>query len=219
MIRLYYLAVALILIALSACATQRSASIVTDASHELWQQRQQQLSTIDHWNLRGRVALYIQGDVHNLGLSWNRNQSHSTLKLEAPLSQGMVSLESTPSLATLTTSEGDIYTGKNAQQVLLQATGWSIPVEGLTSWITGINHSTTDYSPDIDASGRALSITQDNWRINYLNYAPTKLEAFKNSELPQKIYMKHDNLALKIVIDQWQNPTAPAPSDIFPVFQ
>ena len=208
---------ALMLVVLNACVSTPPKPVF-DQSHELWDLRQQRLSSIDQWDLRGRVALYINNEVHNIGLNWTRTSSHSTITLEAPLSQGMVKLETRPEAVTLTTSEGTIYTGHDAEQVLFQSTGWSIPVEGLTTWITGINHASSDYVPDIDASGKAISLNQDNWRINYLNYAPSKLSAYNNPELPQKIYMKHDQLALKIVIDQWQNPNTPSSSELFPRF-
>ena len=208
---------ALMLVVLNACVSTAT-TLVPDQSRELWDLRQQNLARIDHWDLRGRVALYINNEVHSVGLNWTRTPAHSTISLEAPLSQGMVKLETTAALVTLTTSEGKTYTGHDAEQVLFQSTGWSIPVEGLTTWITGINHMKSDYMPDIDASGKAISLNQDNWRINYLNYAPSQLIAYNNPELPQKIYMKHDQLALKIVIDQWQNPNTPTSSELFPRF-
>ena len=215
MIRIFFLAAAIAV--LNACASHPKPA-VTDESHELWQQRQQQFAAINRWDIRGRVALYINDEVHNLGLSWSRKSTHSILKLEAPLSQGMVKLETTDTGVTLTTVEGDSYSGDNAEEKLRHVTGWSIPVQGLTSWIKGINHNSSDYSPDIDASGRALSILQDDWRINYLNYGETQLAAYNYPELPQKIYMKHANLALKIIIDQWQNPDIVPDTNLFPSF-
>ena len=215
MLRIFTLTV--ISIVLTACATQPKLA-VTDISHERWQQRQQQLSTFNRWDLRGRVVLYINDEVHSVGLNWSRQQDISTLTLEAPLSQGMVKLEINPTAATLNTSEGNRYSGIDAQQVLLQATGWSIPLTGLTSWITGINHNASNFHPDIDATGNALSLEQDNWHINYLNYAPAQMPSGNVVELPQKIYMKHSDLALKIVIDQWQNPAPSPDSRLFPLF-
>ena len=182
MTRLFFLS-ALILV-LNGCATTPDPSApVTDESHERWSQRQQQLSSIDHWQIRGRVALFVDDDVYNLGLNWMLNNDHSTLKLEAALGQGMIKLEKNNSHVTLLTNEGKSYSGRNAEQVLHQATGWSIPVIGLESWIKGINHNNSDYLPDIDSMGRASTLLQDDWKINYLQYNEVQLAENNNPEL------------------------------------
>lgn len=204
---------------LTACATRPPPpGPVSDDSHQLWQQRQQQLSRIDHWSIRGRVALYVNDEVYNLGLGWIRQQDKSVLKLEAALGQGMIQITRHGSGVELTTAEGERYYGDNAEQVLRQSTGWSIPVEGLQSWIMGINHTGSYYLPDIDEQGRAASLRQDNWQINYLQYDTAELNRYEHPVLPRMLYMKRQNLALKIVIDQWQPPPALPDSGLFPSF-
>lgn len=202
----------------SACVTLLDTAPVTDESHEQWSFRQQQLASVTDWSIRGRVVLFVDDGVYNLGLSWTRNRDLSLIKLEAPLGQGMIRLEQTRSSVILTTSEGNTFIGRNAQQVLQQSTGWSIPIEGLQSWIKGINHPRSNYLPDIDSLGRAKSLLQDDWQINYLQYETVQLNQYGNPVLPRKIYMKRQDLALKIVIDQWQPLDPPSPSELFPAF-
>ncbi len=218
MLRLFF--PTLLLVALGGCASLPSQQVVTDQSHERWAQRQLRLDTLDQWHLRGRVALFVKQDVYNLGLDWQRNGDQSFLKLEAALGQGMVQLSSRPGEVELKTSEGEHFFGQNAEQVLRSATGWALPVEGLQSWIKGINHERSDYIPDIDAQGRARTLQQDGWKINYLAYQKVDLRSFGAAELPQKMYLRRDQLALKIVIDQWQNEAAGAigNDDLFPDF-
>ncbi len=205
---------------LSGCVTTpENAEPVTDESHERWYQRQQQLSTVQSWEIRGRVALFVDDKVYNLGLDWKLDKNLSTLKLEAPLGQGLIQLEKKDSEVTLLTSEGKSYSGQNAEQVLYQSTGWSIPVEGLKSWIKGINHNHSDYLPDIDSTGKAVSMLQDEWRINFLQYKKSQLANNYTPVLPRKIYMKRNNLALKIVIDQWQAQQNTSSTELFPSFK
>ena len=209
-----------LLIVLSGCVTTPdNTEPVTDESHERWYQRQQQLSTIQIWEIRGRVALFVDDKVYNLGLDWKLDKDLSTIKLEAPLGQGLIQLEQKGSEVTLLTSEGKSYSGQNAEQVLYQSTGWSIPVEGLKSWIKGINHNRSDYLPDIDSTGKALSLQQDEWRINFLQYKTSTLANNTSPALPRKIYMKRNNLALKIVIDQWQAQQKTSTTELFPTFE
>ena len=218
MIRLFFLSA--LFLALNGCvSTAKLSTPVTDESHERWASRQQQLASVQNWHIRGRVALFVDDDVYNLGLNWKLNKNDSTLKLEAALGQGMIQIEKNSDQVTLLTSEDKSYSGQNAAQVLYQATGWSIPVEGLESWIKGINHNNSDYLPDIDSQGRALSLQQDGWKINYLQHKEFQVTELSSYELPRKIYMKRQNIALKIVIDQWQAQQNTVKSDIFPAFK
>ncbi|MBL6998605.1 MAG: outer membrane lipoprotein LolB [Gammaproteobacteria bacterium] len=204
---------------LSSCATTApEPELTTPQKLQLWQQRQQQMSSFQTWGIRGRVALFIDNDVYNLGLNWIIAEDHSTLKLEAALGQGMIQLQRNAAEVSLTTSEGDSYYGQNAEQVLQQSTGWSIPVDGLESWIKGINHAQSSYTQTLDNTGLASTLTQDRWKINYLDYTRAELEQYNNPLLPHKIYMKRDNIALKIVIDQWQPEQNSSSSDLFPAF-
>lgn len=216
MLRLFLLA--LLAFALSGCATLPDEQPVTDLSHTLWQQRLLHLGTLKQWHVRGRVALFIKDDVYNLGLDWQRNGDDSTLKLEAALGQGMVQLSSHTGAVKLETSEGKSYFGNNAEQVLKAATGWSLPVAGLQSWIKGVPHPRSDYLPDINVHGHARLIRQDGWKINFIDYQKVRLRHFGEVTLPEKLYLKRDQVALKIVIDQWQNQSDSPIDDVFPQF-
>lgn len=202
---------------LSACATLPEKAI-TDESHQLWQQHQQQLRPLLSWHIRGRVALFVNNEVYNLGMSWSRNDQHHSIKLEAALGQGVILLKKTPVHAELTTIEGETYTGTNAQQLLQQVTQLTLPVEGLQSWIKGLALENSSFVPDIDAEGRLITLQQDGWQINYFDYQRTDFSAGQQYELPHKLYLKRDNLALKIVIDQWTTQQAVESSPLFSDF-
>ena len=218
---MYRLVLSLLLVVmLGGCSTiQWESPPITDESHEQWYQRQQQLTELDRWSIRGRVALYLDDDVYNLGLGWVREQDDNRIKLEASLGQGLVLLETNDDSVKLTTSEGETFVGTNAQQVLWQSTGWSIPIEGLAYWIKGINHPGSAYLPLIDHEGRATSLQQDDWQINFLEYRDAGLTHLNDPLLPRKLYMKREKLALKILIDQWQAVQDLNPSQLFPDFR
>jgi len=201
----------------SGCASLPSKP-VTEESHQLWAQRQQQLKPFVNWAIRGRVALFVDDKVYNLGMGWTRKDQHHQLNLEAALGQGMVRLEKTPGHAEMTTSEGETHYGHNAQQLLAQTTHLILPVEGLETWIKGLGHENSPYLPNIDANGRATTLTQDGWKINYFDYELTTLKPDLQLELPHKLYLKRENLALKIVIDQWATDPASETSPLFADF-
>ncbi len=203
---------------LAACTTITKEKTVTDESHEQWQKRQYILQPLQQWSIRGRVALFVDEKVYNLGLAWKRNGQDSTIKLEASFGQGVILLEKQTTRTSLTTSSGEHFSGIQAEQVLHQATGLVIPVEGLEAWVKGIPHLSTTSTPDIDAAGLAKTIEQDGWWINYLKYEKTDMLLNGDLVLPRKMYMKRDNMAIKIVIDQWQPDTSPPEPALFPQF-
>ncbi len=207
----------LLVAVISACASLPKKP-VTEESYRLWEQRQQQLKPFVNWAIRGRVAIFVDDKVYNLGMSWTRKSQHHLLNLEAALGQGMIRLEKTPEQAEMTTRDGETYYGHNAQQLLAQTTQLTLPVEGLESWIKGVPHENPPYLPDIDADGRATTLTQDGWKINYFDYELTTLAPDLQLELPHKLYLKHENLALKIVIDQWTTESATETSPLFSDF-
>ena len=214
------LVVALLAALLPACVSDRpSDQPITELSHELWELRQQQLNQLENWALRGRIALFVEDKVYNLGMSWQRQQQHSDITLEAALGQGVLQIQQSPDQVLLTTSEGKQYQGADAEQVLYETTGWSIPIQGLKHWILGIQHPGSSFAPDIDALGRVKSLKQDNWTINYLEYKANNDVLEVAIDLPRRIYMKRYDIALKIVIDQWQDEgSAPEQPDLFPDF-
>jgi outer membrane lipoprotein LolB len=212
----------LILLSLLVAITSGCASLpskpVTEESHQLWEQRQQQLKTVKNWAIRGRIALFVDDKVYNLGMSWTRKDQYHLINLEAALGQGMIRLIKKPGQAEMTTSDGITHYGHNAQQLLAQTTQLTLPVKGLETWIKGLGHENSPYLPDIDAEGRATTLTQDGWKINYFDYELTTLEPDQAIELPHKLYMKHENLALKIVIDQWTTDPVTETSPLFSDF-
>jgi outer membrane lipoprotein LolB len=213
------LAVALLASLLGACATQNLPVLpVTDESRQLWQQRMQQLDKLDHWDMRGRVVIYIRDEVHSAGLIWHRQQDNMTLKLEGPFGQGAMLLEQASDGITLTSADGKYYSGTDPQQLLYRVTGLLIPVEGLQTWIKGIPHTESSQSTHIEASGRAENIQQDGWSINYLEYEHITWKRYNDPYLPRKLYLKNNDLALKIVIDQWRDPVQPGTPSLFPDF-
>ena len=200
----YFLILASAII-LNACASLPDIP-VTEESYQIWAKRQQQLSEIDAWEIRARTAIFEAKEVYQVGFSWVRERDQFILMIQAPLGQGVFRVESSiqnseSGTVKLTMPDGKVYYNYSAEAMLTQLFGWSIPVTGLRSWIKGMPQTVGTYSFELYGDGRLKSLQQQGWVINYLDY-------FSDSEndpgLPKKMYLKHPDLALKIVIDRWQ---------------
>lgn len=194
---------------------------VTDQSYQDWARYRVQLSKINSWEIHARAAIFVEQEVYQVGISWKREINVFVIVIEAPFGQGVFRVESNlqdfgqPPIK-LSMPDGEVYFDDSAEALLVRALGWSIPVSGLKSWIKGLPLPNTGYSFDLQADGRLKSLRQNDWLINYLEYFPRDTE---EQGLPRKMYLKHSNLALKIVIERWHPFKAEVNSPVlFPSF-
>ncbi len=202
---------------LQACSTLPR--ITQSETTEKWMQYQLEAGRVNSWNLHGRAAIFVKDEVHNVGLRWRRNLDEFVLVLEAPFGQGVIRLETsreTGSPIKLSLSDGRVFFAEDAESALQDVVGFAIPVSGLQTWIKGLPQKSASFSHELGADGRLKTLSQNEWRINYLDYfnAPGPFHG-----LPRKMYLKHDRLALKLVIEHWQKPLAEIDNnDLFPDF-
>lgn len=190
---------------LPACSSVPRKPLI-DTAQDNWAQYQLEAGRINRWNLHGRAAIFVDDEVHNIGLRWRRNVDEFVIVLEAPFGQGVMRLESSRETAypiKLSLSDGRVIYAEDAESALFDAVGFSIPVSGLVSWIRGIPLKSAGHTHELSAEGRLESLSQNGWKINYLDFFERQDEA---RGMPRKIYLKHDRLALKIVIEHWQKP-------------
>ena len=184
-----------------------------------WVQYQLEAGRINQWDLRARAAIFVDDDVHNIGLSWQRDEDDFVMILEAPFGQGVIRIESsndTDLPIKLSLPDGQVVYGQDAETTLQSVVGWSIPVNGLVFWIKGLPQKSDSFSHHLNGDGRLESLLQNGWRINFLEYFDFGDPA---KGLPRKLYLKHERLALKIVIEHWQKPESlPSNPELFPEF-
>lgn len=203
---------------LQACSSLPEKTLTNTAEQD-WALYQLEAGRTNNWNLRGRAAIFVDDEVHNIGLQWRKNLDEFVIVLEAPFGQGVVRLESSRQTSypvKLSLGDGRIIYAEDAESALLDAIGFAIPVTGLVAWIRGIPRKATPFKHDISLDGRLKSLTQDEWTINYLDYFDRQ---DVERGLPKRMYLKHHRLALKIVIEHWQKPLQELDHDaLFPSF-
>jgi outer membrane lipoprotein LolB len=73
----------------------------------------------------------------------------------------------------------------------------------------------SDYSLRLDPTGRASSISQDGWEIEYLDYFAAEVDP----ALPRRLRLRSDDLMLQLVIERWRPAVADAiDAELFPSF-
>ena len=77
----------IVLLLMSACAST-GRHIGNGSVDEIWQARLQQLNTLDHWELKGRIGFVSERESGSASLYWQQNQDEYELKIVAPLGMG-----------------------------------------------------------------------------------------------------------------------------------
>lgn len=202
-----YVPVVLIMLVISACSGLPMIEL-NHQSQQKWSQFQLKAGRFNSWDLYGRAVIMVKNEVYSIGLKWRRDPLGYEMMLEAPFGQGVFQLQSDQRMATpitLNLPDGQTVMAIDAEEVLERVVGWSIPVSGLESWIRGIPKKKVDFNHDLNGDGRLRSLDQNGWHITYLDYFD-----FESSGrgLPRKMYLKHNDLSIKIVIERWQKPKA-----------
>ncbi len=154
---------------LAGCAALPEASPEVDAASvdAIWTARQQQLAAVKGFELGGRVA--VKGGGLSGALHWQQDGEHFRLRIAGPFGAGALSMEGTAALVSIKGKDIDLVT-TDPQQVLAERTGWRLPLAALRWWVLGLPdpHSPADIT--LDAEGRAISLRQTDWLLQYSDY-------------------------------------------------
>jgi outer membrane lipoprotein LolB len=120
------------------------------------------------------------------------------------LGQTALNMKITPSGASVETYDGQKLSSPNADALIYQLTGLTIPVEQLNDWLLGKPTEADGYQLN-DTNTLATLNKQMNgqlWQLEYLNYKDVQLDGVV-LPLPQKMKLKQDKTSINIVISKW----------------
>lgn len=192
---------ALLLALLSAC---QATLPVAEDQQRAWQQHRQSLQALRQWDLRGRVALTMNQDAWQLNLRWQNLDPSQQIDLSGPFGAGAVRITIADDGARLVDAEQNTYFAANAQQLLWQTTGWTLPLENMLYWLRGLPVPDKDKIITLNEQGRMKTLRQDGWVLDVLEYAEQG-----DVWLPHSIELKRSSdpadskLHVRLVISQW----------------
>lgn len=193
----YYL-VLFLLVFLSGCV-HRAPQPIDD-----WSQHQARIQKLSHWQLTGKLGVRIPGDNGSASLRWKNAAKAFSLDLSGPFGQGRLLIEGKPGRVTLQQAGEAPLTADSAEELILQTTGWTLPVTQLAYWVRGVP---APGQPVVhleqDDSGLLSSLKQAGWHIQYTNYSTAILNK-KPVQLPGRITAEYGDVRLTLIIRQWQ---------------
>lgn len=169
---------------------------------QLWQQRLLQQAEFKQWAFKGRTAIVQGREGWNAGIDWIERSDSFQIKLSGPFSQGGVALEGDSEQVTLTMDNGETLSADTPERLLAEAMGWLLPVSALRDWVRGVPFDKVPVdNKELDEQGRLTKLEQAGWHIEFLRYVP-----FKGTSMPAKVFMKHPDLNVRLVVSAWRIP-------------
>ena len=119
-------------------------------------------------------------------LLWEQSFADYELRVIAPLGQGTYILKGTRDGVVMQDPNNKITMAKTAEQLLYQALGWKIHINGLKYWIRGVPEPYMTYSELLlDDKGRLTNMKQSGFDVSVLRYTEQN-----GISLPEKLSIK-----------------------------
>ncbi len=165
-----------------------------------WEVRRPQLQSLEHFELRGRVAVAARGEGFNASMRWTQDGDRSQVTLEGPLGVGGAQLTADGDELTVVTSRGEHVESAAAHAELAARLGFDPPLSSLRYWVLGVPDPTQPASESLDPAQKRLSgLTQCGWHVEYQSYA-----AAGGESLPARLTLQRDEVRVRLLVDDWQ---------------
>jgi outer membrane lipoprotein LolB len=167
---------------------------------EAWRTRYAQLSQVRYWALKGRLAISVENEGWNAGMRWSQQGDRYDMEIFGPLGRKVAWLVGGAQGVNLKTSKGASAYAPDAESLMHQLLGWSLPLTGLRYWVLGIP-SPGDHRAEIqlDDVGRLSRLKQSGWNVQYQRYRWER-----RWDLPHKIVLVNESVTVKMVVNEWQ---------------
>lgn len=157
------------------------------------------------WRIAARLAVQRDDKGFSGDLDWRQAGTAFELRLMAPLNGGTFALAGDSGAVSLTTPKGERYAARDAETLMQQHLGWSIPLAGTRWWVRGLAAPGSGTASEVrDSAGRLTDFAQDGWRISILDYVVQD-----GMSLPKRLFLSHDTLKVRLAVKQWQALAAP----------
>ena len=200
-------------VSLSACVSldtrkaPAAPDVVTAVSAEAQQAKAVRVDALraqPAWSFQGRVAVSKGRNGGSGRIDWQQQARQYVVSLSAPVTRQSWTLsgDSGNRSGRLDGVDGGPRQGEDAQQVLLEATGWDIPVNQLPDWVRGLvaEGATAAEQIDRDAEGRPRRVRQMGWDIQFLDWYPAEGD---RPVLPRRIEAVNGDAKVRLLVDGW----------------
>ena len=132
---------------------------------------QQQLDFLDHWQVRGKLAVNSQTDNGTGYLTWKQQQHEYDLYISGPFGAGASRLQGNQTTASLSLPGWkQPRTADSAEQLMANYLGWNFPVTGIRHWVKGQADPSASFEAQFNEHGLMEELHQYGWHIRFSRY-------------------------------------------------
>lgn len=193
---------------LAGCATTAPTRTAPPLSAEMQAERQREraewLALYSTWSFIGRAAISRGAKGGSGRIEWEQlDRNRYSIALSAPVTRQSWRLTGDlhSEAGRIEGLEGGPRDGEFAEALLLDATGWQVPLQQLGSWVRGAPAAGYPVeSLEYDGQGRPSLLRQAGWSVRYTAWRPGPAG---QPDLPARIEAESGDAKVKLQIDDW----------------
>jgi outer membrane lipoprotein LolB len=158
------------------------------------------------WRYSAKVGISSSKVSETANLVWQFNDQSHDVRLFGPLGIGAIKLEFDDYGVQLSDSNGVLYRGSSAEDLLTEVVGWPLPIDALSYWLFLVPSPHHPFQYQINDANQLASIRQLGWQIDFTSYQPyganmlpRKISAFRRFEDTEL-----GDVRVKLISKSWQ---------------
>ncbi len=162
------------------------------------------LSQYAVWSFSGRAAIRKGGQGGSGRIEWTQHDLRRySIALSAPVTRQSWRLNGDlhSEAGRLEGLDGGPREGEFAEDLLLDATGWKVPLQQLGRWVRGA--AAVEYpveAAEYDAQGRLSRLQQAGWTVRYTAWRDGPIG---QPDLPAQIEAESGDARVRLIIEDW----------------
>lgn len=169
-----------------------------DDAEQAWQAHRQQMTTVQQWQLNGRLLTITGHETWSTGINWRQQGEEYRIMLIAPLGQGSLLLEGDLEQVTLQPHDGEAQHASDPETLLARQLGWHVPLTALRYWVLGLP-APGAHQHQINEFGLLQTLQQDGWEIEFRDYTERN-----GLLLPGRIFANNHQAKVRLSIGDWR---------------
>ena len=162
------------------------------------------LEAVDHWQVRGRLAVDTGERAFQGSFNWQQEQDALTLSIRGPLGGGVLQISGTPEMLTLR-ARGESRVLTDPETELSELVGWWLPSAAFQRGCAASRTRRFLRKPRSRPDGTLASLEQRLWRLDFVTY-----QVASGLLVPRRIDLAHGDLKLRATIDSFTPMSSPA---------
>lgn len=150
-----------------------------------------------NFELSGKLALSDGVEGGSGRLIWKQydNKVHASFK--APLGQGNWTIEEQANNASLVVNSETPYYAQQAETLIEEAVGWSVPWQALKKWL--LAQPVDADQAEIKNTATSKTINEQGWTLVY-----DRFQSYPQGCLPHRIMASKAPYSIRLVVRDWQ---------------